>query len=71
MQDEFYAITFRKKMYNTLEALQEDLDTWIAHYNHERPHSGRYYFGKTPMQTFEESFNLAKEKMLQRDSVAA
>ncbi len=71
MQDEFYAITFRKKMYNTLEVLQCDLDEWLAHYNQERPHSGRYCFGKTPMQTFEESLNLAKAKMLQQDSVAA
>jgi len=71
MQDEFYAITFRKKIYNTLEALQADLDIWLAHYNHERPHSGRYCFGKTPMQTFIESLNLAKAKLLQEDSAAA
>lgn len=71
MQDEFYAITFRKKMYNTLELLQTDLDEWVAHYNEERPHSGRYCFGKTPMQTFIESLNLAKAKMLQEDSIAA
>jgi transposase InsO family protein len=71
MQDEFYAITFRKKMYNTLEALQADLDAWLEHYNQQRPHSGRYCFGKTPMQTFIESLNLAKEKMLQPNPVAA
>jgi transposase InsO family protein len=71
MQDEFYAITFRKKMYNALEALQLDLNEWLIHYNQERPHSGRYCFGKTPMQTFLESLNLAKAKMLQQDSAAA
>ena len=71
MQDEFYAITFRKKMYNTLEALQLDLNEWLIHYNQNRPHSGRYCFGKTPMQTFLESLNLAKAKMLQQDSAAA
>lgn len=71
MQDEFYAITFRKKIYDSLDMLQADLDEWIQHYNTERPHSGRYCFGKTPMQTFTESLNLAKEKMLQHDFEAA
>ncbi len=28
MQDEFYAIALRKKLYNTLEELQSDLDKW-------------------------------------------
>lgn len=64
IQDEFYAVTFRKKIYQDLESLQADLDHWIAYYNEERPHSGRYCFGKTPMQTFADSLNLAKQKML-------
>jgi len=62
--DEFYRITFRKKLYNTLDELQADLDTWMKEYNEQRPHSGKYCFGKTPMQTFEDSMPLAKEKML-------
>ena len=66
MQDEFYAIAFRKKMYDSLEALQTDLDIWLEYYNNERPHSGRYCFGKTPMQTFIDSIPLAKEKMIQQ-----
>ena len=61
---EFYQITFRKKIYQTIEELQADLDEWIDHYNQERPHSGRYCYGKTPTQTFQESKHLAKEKML-------
>ena len=64
MQEEFYAITFRKKLYDNLELLQKDLDNWLEYYNNERPHSGRYCFGKTPMQTFSESLPLAKDKML-------
>ena len=64
MQEEFYAIAFRKKLYDNLELLQQDLDEWMQYYNNERPHSGRYCFGKTPMQTFIESLSLAKEKML-------
>jgi transposase InsO family protein len=71
MQDEFYAITFRKKLYQDLEALQSDLDEWLDYYNNERPHSGRYCFGKTPMQTFNESITLAKQKLLNQVSPAA
>ena len=61
MQEEFYAITFRKKLYQELESLQADLDQWLEHFNNERPHSGRYCFGKTPIQTFNESITKAKK----------
>jgi transposase InsO family protein len=62
--DEFYRVTFRKKVYNSLDELQQDLDTWLAEYNEQRPHSGKYCYGKTPMQTFKEALHIAKEKML-------
>lgn len=62
--EEFYQTAFRKKLYESLEALQADLDQWIDHYNNERPHSGRYCYGKTPKQTFQDSIHLAKEKKL-------
>lgn len=62
--NEFYQIAFRKKLYQNLEELQADADEWIKHYNTERSHSGRYCYGKTPMETFIESKHLAKEKEL-------
>lgn len=62
MQEEFYSIAFRKKMYNSLEEMQKDIDQWLQLYNKERAHSGRYCFGKTPMQTFIDSKELAKAK---------
>jgi hypothetical protein len=55
---------FRKKIYTTLEQLQADLDVWIRHYNNERPHSGKMCCGRTPMQTFLDSLDMAKNKML-------
>ena len=64
IQDEFYRIAFRKKIYNSLDELQKDLDDWIYQYNHERTHSGKYCYGKTPMDTFKDSLTLAKEKLL-------
>ena len=71
MQDEFYAVAFRKKLYQDLSSLQLDLDEWLKNYNEERPHSGRYCYGKTPMTTFTESLNLAKQKLLNQISPAA
>jgi transposase InsO family protein len=62
--DEFYRVAFRRKVYNSLDELQADLDRWLIEYNQQRTHSGKYCFGKTPMQTFEDSLSLAKEKML-------
>lgn len=64
IQNEFYAIAFRKKIYKTIEELQKDLDEWMQYYNQERTHSGKYCFGKTPWQTLLDSLSLAKEKML-------
>lgn len=64
IQDEFYAIIFRKKIYNTLKELQADLDRWLYYYNEERTHTGRYCFGKTPMQTFKGIIHLIEEKQL-------
>jgi len=64
VQNEFYAVAFRKKIYESLEQLQNDLDAWVKDYNENRPHQGKYCFGKTPMQTFLDSIHLAREKML-------
>jgi transposase InsO family protein len=68
--DEFYRIAFRKRVYGSIEALQADLDTWIAEYNQGRPHQGRYCFGKTPMQTFLDAAPSAREKQLGEQALA-
>jgi len=64
MLDEFYRVAFRKKLYESLEQLQADADEWIDHYNRERTHSGKYCYGKTPMETFLSAKRLAEEKMI-------
>ncbi len=64
IQDEFYAIAFRKKLYQSLEEMQTDLDEWIDKYNSQRTHSGKYCFGKTPMETHLDSLPLAQSKMI-------
>ena len=71
IQEEFYAVAFRKKLYSNLQDLQHDLDEWMKYYNNERTHSGRYCYGKTPMQTFNESLNLARQKLIGQLTPAA
>lgn len=62
--NEFYRVAFRKKIYNTLEELQSDLDEWMSYYNEKRTHSGKYCYGKTPMETFNDSKHIAREKQI-------
>jgi transposase InsO family protein len=64
IQNEFYASAFRRKLYSSIEQLQTDVDQWVESYNFQRVHSGKYCYGKTPMQTFLDSKHLAKEKAL-------
>lgn len=61
--NEFYQITFRKKIYNTLDELQKDLDDWLDYYNHQRTHQGKMCCGRTPMQTFLEGKTVWDEKI--------
>ncbi len=60
---------FRKKFYQNLEELQIDVDNWINKYNHERPHSGKHCYGKTPYQTFLDAKHIAFEKTIDENSV--
>jgi transposase InsO family protein len=63
MLNEFYRIAFRKKI-TTRAAPQTDLDGWLDQYSNEREHQGRWCYGKTPMRTFLDSLELAKEKLI-------
>lgn len=59
---EFYQVTFRKKIYETIEGLQEDLDTWINEYNFNRTHQGKICCGRTPIQTLLDGIQKWREK---------
>lgn len=48
---EFYQVTFRRKIYQSIEELQVDLDDWMIYYNNARTHQGKMCCGRTPMQT--------------------
>jgi len=62
--EEFYQIALRKKIYRSIEDLQEDLDAWLVEYNHRRKHQGKRCDGRTPYQTLTEDKELALKKRL-------
>ncbi|EFC1356789.1 transposase family protein, partial [Escherichia coli] len=64
--NEFYQVTFRKKLYGALDTLQSDLDEWLAHYNNERTHQGKMRNGRTPMETLLDGKRIWAEKNLSR-----
>ena len=68
--NEFYRITFRKKLYSDLEALQKDLDEYIELYNYERTHQGKRCKGRTPIETFIEGKEIYNKKNLEKGLAA-
>lgn len=61
---EFYQVTFRKKLYSSLEELQKDLDEWMKYYNNERTHQGKNCCGRTPLETLLDGKTIWAEKNL-------
>ena len=64
--NEFYQVNFRKKLYQTLEELQKDLDEWLSYYNNERTHQGKMCNGRTPVETLIDGKRVWAEKNLTR-----
>ncbi len=58
IQEEFYSVAFRKKLYSTMEEMQKVLDTFMNYYNSERTNQGKRCKGRTPMETFIEGKDL-------------
>lgn len=59
---EFYQSAFRRKIYSSIEELQNDLDEWLFYYNNERTHQGKRCNGCTPMATLIDGKRIWKEK---------
>lgn len=60
--DEFFRTSLRNKFYASPEALQEDLDVWLKHYNNERPHRGYRNMGKRPIDTINKYLENARHE---------
>lgn len=50
--EEFYQVTFRKKIYKYLEELNDDLNKYINHYNYKRTHQGKRTNGRVPAELY-------------------
>jgi hypothetical protein len=61
---EFYQVTFRKKIYRDIEQLQVDLDKWLYKYNYLRTHQEKMCCGRTPMETLEDGKKIWQEKLV-------
>jgi transposase InsO family protein len=51
--EEFFRPAVHQKLFESVEALQADLDAWLVHYNRERPHLGYRNQGRRPCETVE------------------
>jgi hypothetical protein len=63
LQD-YYQVTFRKKLFHSIDALQADLDEWLHHDNHERTHQGKMCCGRTPIETMIDGTAIWREKFV-------
>jgi transposase InsO family protein/transposase len=54
VKEEFFAVAFRRTLYESVDQLQRDLDRYLEFYNHERAHQGYRTKGRTPYQAFTE-----------------
>lgn len=59
--DEFYTVYFRKKVYSSLDDIQNDLDKFLESYNTKRTNQGKYCKGRTPMGTFSDGLEHCKQ----------
>lgn len=50
--------------------LKSDFDVWLAKNNGQRPHSGRYCYGKTPTQTFRGTRRIALDKIIRASELS-
>jgi transposase InsO family protein len=66
IQDEFYQVAFRKRLYGTIEEIQADLDAFMDYYNQQRTNQGRYCQGRTPFQTFLDGLEMYQQYVYEK-----
>lgn len=69
IQEEFYAVAFRKTLYTSLDQMQADLDAFMAMYNERRTNQGKRCQGRTPKQTWDDGCELYKKYVIEKMEV--
>jgi len=64
VQNEFYKVAFRKKIYKSIEEIQIDLNIFMNDYNKGRNNQGKHCQGRAPMQTFHDGRPLYQQYVL-------
>ena len=62
LKEEFFAVAFRKTLYESLDQLEADLGRYLEFCNRERAHQGYRTQGRTPYQAFLDGLGLAGYK---------
>ena len=52
--DKFFHTAFRETFFESVDALQRDLDRWLEFYNTKRPHLGYRNFRHRPIETIQQ-----------------
>ena len=63
-------MALRKKVYGSLQELQEDLDAWLVFYNTGRSHQGYRTQGRTPWQAFQDGVAAMSQPQAARRGVS-
>ncbi len=58
-----YGLKRRKTWHGSVEQMQTDLDSYLQHYNTQRPHQGRMMEGQTPYSMFKKGLKLIPKCM--------
>ncbi len=61
--DEHFRIKGRTTRYESVEQMQTDLDSYLEHYNTQRPHQGRMMEGQTPYSMFMKGLKLIPKEV--------
>ena len=54
IQNEFYKVAFRKKLYKSIEETQKDLDEFMQYYDNERTNQGKPLYQQYVFENSEE-----------------
>jgi len=62
--EEFYQVVFRKQFFDSLEALQSELDKYLSFYNFKRVHFGLIKTGAIPAEILKSKTSVLRQTFL-------